>query len=389
MKLTIKHTNIFTRNKKELEDNDIRFIVNQGGSRSSKTYSLCQLFIWYALNVPNKTISIVRKSFPALRGSVMKDFFEIMRELNLYEEERHSKSNNIYLFPNGTEVEFFSLDDAQKVRGRKRDVLWCNEANELSFEEYNQLNMRTTDKLFFDFNPSDTEHWLYDIIERSNSKMIHSTYKDNIFLNKNQVTEIEELIKIDKDYYNIYALGLPSKSTHTIYNHQIKYIEELDRYDETIYGLDFGFKHPTALIECKFREDIVYCKEIIYETHLTSDDLIIKMKELKISKSTKIICDYARPEIIEDLRREGYNCLNAIKNVREGIDAVKSYKLFYHHQSIGLANEFRNYKWQSKGERLLDDPIKLFDDALDALRYAVLFHKKNNRKSGGYDFVSF
>ena len=389
MKLTIKHTNIFTRNKKELEDNDVRFIVNQGGSRSSKTYSLCQLFIWYALNIPNKTISIVRKSFPALRGSVMKDFFEIMRDLNLYEEERHSKSQNIYLFPNGTEVEFFSLDDAQKVRGRKRDMLWCNEANELSFEEYIQLNMRTTSKLFFDFNPSDTEHWLYDIIERSNSKMIHSTYKDNIFLNKSQISEIEELIKIDKDYYNIYALGLPSKSTHTIYNHQIKYIEELDRYDETIYGLDFGFKHPTALIECKFREDIVYCKEIIYETHLTSDDLIIKMKELKISKSTKIICDYARPEIIEDLRREGYNCLNAIKNVKEGIDAVKSYKLFYHHESTGLSNEFRNYKWQSKGERLLDEPVKLFDDALDALRYAVLFHKKNNRKSGGYDFISF
>lgn len=389
MKLTIKHTNIFTRNKKELEDDNIRFIVNQGGSRSSKTYSLCQLFIWYALNIPNKTISIVRKSFPALRGSVMKDFFEIMKDLNLYEEERHSKSSNIYLFPNGTEVEFFSLDDAQKVRGRKRDVLWCNEANELSFEEYNQLNMRTTDKLFFDFNPSDTEHWLYDIIERDNSKMIHSTYKDNIFLNKNQVTEIEELIKIDKDYYNIYALGLPSKSTHTIYNHQIKYIEELPRYDETIYGLDFGYKHPTALIECNFREDIVYCKEVIYETHLTSEDLIIKMKELKISKSTKIICDYARPEIIEDLRREGYNCLNAIKNVKEGIDAVKSYKVFYHHESTGLANEFRNYKWQSKGERLLDEPVKLFDDALDALRYAILFHKKNNRKSGGYDFISF
>lgn len=389
MKLTIKHTNIFTKNKKELEDENIRFIINQGGSRSSKTYSLCQLFIWYAINVPNKTISVVRKTFPSLRGSVMKDFFNIMRELNIYEEERHSKSQNIYVFPNGTEVEFFSLDDAQKVRGRKRDVLWCNEANELSFEEYNQLNMRTSDKLFFDFNPSDTEHWLYDIIERSNSKMIHSTYKDNIFLNKSQISEIEELIKIDKDYYNIYALGLPSKSTHTIYNHQIKYIEELDRYDETIYGLDFGFKHPTALIECKFREDIVYCKEIIYETHLTSEDLIIKMKSLNISKSTKIICDYARPEIIEDLRREGYNCLNAIKNVREGIDAVKTYKLFYHHQSIGLANEFRNYKWQSKGERLLDEPIKLFDDALDALRYAVLFHKKNNRKSGGYDFISF
>lgn len=387
--LTIKHTNVFTRNYEALSDDKIRFVVNQGSTRSSKTYSLCQLIIVYCLNNPGKIVSIVRKSFPSLRGTVMRDMIEILNELKLYQEDRHNRTENLYSFANGAKIEFFSLDDAQKVRGRKRDVLWCNEANELSFEEYNQLNFRTSDKLFFDFNPSDTEHWLYDILEKNDAVLIHSTYKDNTFLPNSLVKEIEDLINIDVDYYNIYALGLPSKSTHTIYNHQIKYIEELNRYDETIYGLDFGYKHPTALIECNFREDIVYCKEAIYETHLTSEDLIIKMKALNISKSIKIICDYARPEIIEDLRREGYNCLNAIKNVKEGIDAVKSYKVFYHHESTGLANEFRNYKWQSKGDRLLDEPVKLFDDALDALRYAVLFHKKNNRKSGGYDFISF
>ena len=264
-----------------------------------------------------------------------------------------------------------------------------NEANELSFEEFNQLNFRTHDKVIMDFNPSSSEHFIYEMMDREESVKIHSTFRDNPFLDKKIIKEIEALKDTDFDLYQIYNLGLPSKSTHTIYNHQIKYIEELDRYDETIYGLDFGYKHPTALIECNFREDIVYCKETIYETHLTSEDLIIKMKALNISKSTKIICDYARPEIIEDLRREGYNCLNAIKNVKEGIDAVKSYKVFYHHESTGLANEFRNYKWQSKGDRLLDEPVKLFDDALDALRYAILFHKKNNRKSGGYDFISF
>ena len=392
--LVIKHTSVFSKNYEALNKNKIRFVVNQGGTRSSKTYSLCQLIILYCLQNEMKIVSIVRRSFPALRASVMRDFFEIMRLLDLYEEKRHRKVENIYEFPNGSSVEFFSLDDSQKVRGRKRDVLWCNEANELSFEDFNQLNFRTTEKLFFDFNPSDDEHWLYDVIEKEDATFIHSTYKDNTFLPNSLIKEIEDLIKIDQDYYNVYALGLPSKSTHTIYNHQKPYIEELERYDSTILGLDFGYKHPTALIECNFREDIVYCKELIYETHLTSEDLLLKMNNIFLergwSKSMLIVADYARPEMIEDLVRNGFNVQNAIKNVKEGIDAVKTYKLFYNQNSVNLAKEFRNYKWKAIGEKLTDEPIKLFDDGLDAIRYAVLYHKKNYRSnSGSWDFVSF
>jgi phage terminase large subunit len=227
------------------------------------------------------------------------------------------------------------------------------------------------------------------MMDREETTKIHSTFRDNPFLDNKIIKEIEALKDTDFDLYQIYNLGLPSKSNHTIFNHQKPYIEELPRYDETIYGLDFGYVHATALIECNFREDIVYCKEIIYESYLTTEDLIVKMKALNISKSTKIICDYARPEIIEELRREGYNCLNAIKNVKEGIDAVKSYKVFYHHESINISKEFRNYKWKTIGDKITDEPVKLWDDGIDSLRYAVLFHKKNNRKSGGYDFISF
>jgi phage terminase large subunit len=218
--IEIKHTGVFTKNLKALESKSIRFIVNQGGTRSSKTYSLCQLMIYYCLNNAGKTVSIVRKSFPSLRKSVMKDFFEILDELGIYSESSHRKVENIYEFPNKSAIEFFSVDDAQKLRGSKRDILWANEANELSFEEYNQLNFRTSGKLFFDFNPSDDEHWLYDIIEKPDAIKIHSTYKDNTFLARSLIKEIEDLIQVDGDYYNIYALGLPSKSTHTIYSHQ-------------------------------------------------------------------------------------------------------------------------------------------------------------------------
>jgi len=318
---------------------------------------------------------------------------DLLTQYGLYDERRHNKTEQIITFPNGSKLEFFSLDDSQKIRGRKRDLLWCNEANELSFEEFNQLNFRTSEKLFFDFNPSDTEHWLYDLLEKEDATLVHSTYKDNMFLPKNLVKEIEDLINVDRDYYNIYALGLPSKSTHTIYNHQKPYVDELPKYNETILGLDFGFTHPTALIECNFREDVVYTKELIYESHLTSEDLCDKIelifREKGWSKSQTIVADYARPEMIQDLLRRGFNVMNADKSVKEGIDAVKTYKVFYHHLSNNIAKEFRNYKWKSQGESLLDEPIKKFDDALDAIRYAVLHHKHNSRRSGGWDFVSF
>lgn len=393
MRLDIKHTGVFAKNFDALNKKDIRFIINQGGTRSSKTYSLIQMVIVYALQNKNKIISVVRKSFPPLRKSVMREFFKVLQEMGIYEESMHRKMDNTYTFTTGTMVEFFSVDDPQKVRGQARDVLWANEANELTFEDYNQLNFRTTEKLFFDFNPSDSEHWLYDVMEKPNATMIHSTYRDNPFLPKDQVQQIEEAILVDQNYYNIYALGLPSKSTHTIYTHQQPYIETLPRYDETIIGLDFGHVHPTAMIRVDIRENIYHARELIYETQLTTEELIERIKDVfnkeGLSMNTTIVADYARPEIIEEIRRHGFNIHNAIKNVKEGIDAVKSVRVFYHQDSLNLLREFRNYKWKSIGEKLIDEPIKAFDDALDALRYAILWYKKNNSTAGSWDFAAF
>lgn len=392
MELELKTTKVFSKNHQQLQDDKIRFIINQGGSRSSKTYSLCQLLIVYCLQQPNKVVSIVRKSFPAVRATVMRDFFEVLRDLDLYNSEYHNKTQHIYRFPNGTEVEFFSVDDEQKIRGRKRNICWCNEANELNRDEFVQLNIRTDDKFFCDFNPSDTEHWLYDLIDREDSIKIHSTYKDNPFLPKSLVKEIEELIKTDEDYYNIYALGIPSKSKNTIFNHQ-KYYTTLPEKTETILGLDFGYQHPTALVRCEFVENQVYVEELLYESYLTTPEMISRLKEIftinSFPKHTTIVCDYARPEIIEELRRNGFNCVNAIKNVNEGIDAVKSKELFIHKDSYNLKKELSNYKWKMKGEYPTDEPIKKFDDGMDAMRYATLYYKRNNVNVGGWDFTSF
>jgi phage terminase large subunit len=377
--LELQHTPVFTKNFDALNDEKVRFIINQGGSRSSKTYSLCQMMIVYCLTTPGKMVSIVRKTFPILRGTVMRDFIEVMRELDLYEEKNHHKTEQIYHFPNGSQIEFFAADNEQKLRGRKRDVLWVNESNELNFEEFTQLNMRTADKLIFDFNPSENFHWLYDLISRPEAILIHSTYKDNPFLPESQVKEIENLIQYDESYYKIYALGEKGTGKTTIYTHW-KHYEHLPEIKETYYGLDFGFNHPTALIEVNIIDNTCYVKEIIYKEGLTSTDLIKMMDELQISKKKEIACDTARPEIIEDLRRKGYNAKSAIKDVKDGIDSVKSSGLFIHKESINILKEISSYKWKVNGDILLDEPVKVYDDAMDAMRYAIHYWKSKNKK---------
>jgi phage terminase large subunit len=213
--LKIQATTVFQRNW----DATTRFVINIGGSRSTKTYSILQLLIVKALESTEPlVISIVRKSLPSLRISVMRDFFNILKQLDLYNEEYHNKTENTYQLNNSI-VEFFSIDDAQKRRGTKRDILFVNEANELDWEDFFQLNIRTTTQVYFDFNPSET-FWYNDQIQtRDDITIIHSTYKDNPYLNDDQIKEIERLQHTDLQYYQIYALGQFAGSIDRIYQY--------------------------------------------------------------------------------------------------------------------------------------------------------------------------
>ena len=214
--MEIKSTVIFEKNYDAILG-DKRFIINEGGSRSSKTYSLCQLMIIYCLQNNNKVVSVIRKTFPALRATVLRDFIEILKEIGLYKQESHNKSEQIYTFANGSMIEFFSVDEEQKIRGRKRDIAWCNEANELYFDDFTQLNMRTEDKLIFDYNPSDSASWLYELPAEESIK-IKSTYKDNPFLADSIKAQIEDLKRTDEALYQIYALGEKAISKSNIYS---------------------------------------------------------------------------------------------------------------------------------------------------------------------------
>ena len=371
--MQINATNIFARNWDAL-NSDKRFIINQGGSRSSKTYSLCQMIIVYCVQNPNKVVSIVRKTFPALRATVMRDFFEIMKDLEIYEKANHNMSENIYRFPNGSIVEFFSVDDEQKIRGRKRDIGWCNEANELWFEDFQQLNMRTEEKLIFDYNPSDSSSWLYKL-PAEESVLIKSTYRDNPFLPESIKRQIEDLKRTDEALYQIYALGEKAISKSNIYNNWTFLGRKPQRFQSYVYGLDFGYNHPTALIRVYWSDGDIWIEPVIYESYLTTSELIEKFKQLEIEKTVDILADYSRPEIIAELQNAGFNVNNANKSVKMGINFVKTFGVFCQ-EDEALKKEYENYKWKKVGDIITEEPVKLYDDAMDAVRYATTYIKE-------------
>lgn len=378
--LEINHTEVFTRNL-DAYNGGKRYILNQGGSRSSKTYSLCQLLIYICLT-KKVSASIVRQSLPSLRGSVMRDFFEILKDLNIYDANSHQKTENYYKFPNGSMVEFFATIDDQKLRGRKRDILYMNEANEISFAEFNQLVLRTTSAVFIDYNPSDTESYIYDLLkDEEKSILIKSTYKDNPFLEKQQVDYIENLINVDENWYKVYALGERPISESRIYNHFKLYSDE-QKSTDWCYGLDFGYNHPCALVKVQFVENRVYIEELLYKQKLTVSELIDEVRIL-ISDNKPIYCDSARPEIIAELRQRGLSAKESNKSVKEGINAVKSSLIYIDVNSTNILKEYKLYSWKMKGEQVTDEVIKMNDDAMDAMRYAIFTHQKRKFNSKG------
>jgi len=380
--MEINSTVIFEKNYAALQDKDVRFIINEGGSRSSKTYSLCQMIIVYSLQNKGKVTSIIRKTFPALRATVMRDFLEIMKEMDLYDVNSHNKSEHIYTFPNGSIVEFFSVDDEQKIRGRKRDLAWCNEANELFYDDFTQLNMRTEWKLIFDYNPSESASWLYELPQEE-SILIKSTYRDNPFLPDSIRRQIEDLKRTDESLYQIYALGEKAISKSNIYSNWTFIKHRPARFVNYVYGLDFGYNHPTALMRVYWCESDIYIEPVIYESYLTTTNLIERCELLGVEKNITIVADYARPEIIAEMNNAGYDVQNANKVVKKGIDNIKTFGVFCEDESR-IKKEYENYKWKKIGDQITDEPVKLWDDAMDAVRYAGTYIRKEYYTDDSY-----
>lgn len=379
--LEVKMTNVFVKNWEALIGNTYKIILNQGGTRSSKTYSIVQCLIVYCIQNPKVSVSMVRISLPMLKRSIIRDFISIMNDMKLYDVSKHNKTEQIYTFSNGSSVEFLSADSVDKLKGPGRDILVLNEATELSKEVYLQLSMRTRGKIIIDFNPEDNDHWVYDLINKPESILIKSTYKDNPFLPQSQIDTIEDMINVDENYYKTYVLGERPTSGSRIYTHFKQYSDEIDS-NNYVYGLDFGFNHPCALVKTTVDGNKVYVKEEIYQSKMTTSDLVERMEQLGIDKRKYIYCDSARPEVIEELRRAGYTrATKSDKSVKAGIDKVKSMEIFINVNSENLWKEYRLYSWKTHNDTILDEPVKLNDDGMDAMRYAV--HTYN--KGGGYN----
>lgn len=344
--------------------------------------------------------SVVRKSMPSLKATAMHDFFTILRDLNLYSEASHNKSENIYHL-HGNTIEFFGLDEPQKVRSRRRGFLWGNEINELTLEDWRQLTLRTDKRIYGDFNPSDQFHWIYDhVLNRQDCELIVSTYRDNPFLPAEIVREIESYRDIDENYWKIYGLGERGAGNATIYTHWQLIDDMPENPDAELYGLDFGFNNQTALQKIGIKDEDVYSDELLYERRLTNFELICKMKgwdqlteserakwlangrtEAEIQKhqlvpyDKPIYADAAEPQRIEEIKQAGFDCHPADKSVKDGIDTMKRRRWFITKRSVHTQKEVKSYRWRQKDDVILDEPVKTNDHLMDATRYPVHTYK--------------
>tara|TARA_R110000782_G_scaffold352_3_gene942 strand:- start:4 stop:1167 length:1164 start_codon:yes stop_codon:yes gene_type:complete len=360
--------------------------IHQGGSRSGKTFSLLQHIVelCYHNEGAGAVITICRKTFPALRASVMRDFFEILEREEMYNPAYHNKSDSTYrLF--GNLIEFISIDMSAKVRGRKRDLLFINECNELSREDFRQLSLRTTGRIIIDYNPSDEFHWLYDdVIGRDDSDFFQTTYKDNPFLEQSIIDEIERYKDMDENFWKVYGLGERGVNRSAVLTHwkQVKQIPP--EYKLMNYGLDFGYTNDPSCIVAVYTDGEGFClDEICYSTGLSNDNICKVLLEAGVQSTDVIIADCAEPKSIDYIHSHGggfnvHPCRKGADSVRAGLDYLRSHPLMITERSINGIKELRNYKYkEDKNGRILNAPVDLFNHFIDASRYAITFNQSN------------
>lgn len=356
--------------------------IHQGGTRSGKTYSILTALIELCHKNSGLVITICRKTFPALRATAMRDFFEILNNEDIYNQDLHNKSDATYQLW-GNMVEFISIDQPQKVRGRKRDVLFINEANEINLEDWRQLLLRTTGRVLLDYNPSDEFHWIYEeVIPREDAEFFRTTYKDNPFLPESVVLEIERFKTADENFWKVYGLGERGTSQATIFTHWKEINQIPNEYKLLNIGLDFGYTNdPTAIVRVYTDGHGFAVDELCYATRLTNSDISKVLRDNQVDRSDVVICDSAEPKSIDEIHAHGFNTHGARKgkdSVKNGIQFLHSRPLLVTARSVNLIRELRNYKWkEDKNGKQLNEPVDSFNHAIDAMRYAITFNQTN------------
>lgn len=398
--------------------------VLQGSARSGKTWGVIY-WIWHLIeNYQGMDIGVCRENSPTLISTVLKDFVEVGLELKLYDERYHNKTRNIYTYNNNT-VEFFALDDEGKARGRKRDILFMNEANRLQWDLVNQLMLRTTSKIIMDFNPSEVDSWIYDqILIRDTCAFLKTTYKNNVrFLPEKILKEMEYMRIHNPSLYRVFGLGERAKQEGQIYdNWRTLKEEEFDFRGADIWLMDFGATNdPTAIIRAKFYSDSIYAKEIHYGYNTRNHYILIHLffngynedthtligdgggMGASIIKELREGFNFTDDQIRQDCELLGYNIksqeqfnrlqtflrngsqyiMGAIKrqgSIKGGIEKLKGYIVYLDVNSANAWDEYIKYCWKvdPKTRKPLGIPIDAYNHFMDALRYGALGHGRQH-----------
>ena len=372
--MNIEGTIVLDKNARAYRDKK-RVIINQGGSGSSKTYSILQLLICIGMGAKEQTtISVVSESRPHLRRGVLRDIKNILQDA--WNDNDFNKTDLVYYFPKAV-LEFFPADDSRKLRGARRDILFINECNNVTKDSYNELEVRTKRCVFLDFNPV-YEFWAHSLVGQPGVEFIKSTYLDaRAVLPQAVVDSIESRRATDPNWWRVYGLGEIGNIeglVHPLFDQVEQMPEDPKAID--FYGLDFGFSQdPAALVHCRVIGQDLYKDQLIYETGMTNDVIAKRMETLGVRQNyDEIFADGAEPKSIEEIRRYGFNIKPAPKgqgSVTSGIQRVNQYRQHWTKRSLDGIKEQRNYRFIVDGlGKITDKPIDDSDHLMSAVRYA-------------------
>lgn len=369
-----------------------RIKIVRGGTSASKTFSILPILIDRAIKTSNLEISVVSESIPHLRRGALKDFLKIMMALGRYNDNQFNKSTLKYTFSNGSYIEFFSVDQPDKLRGARRNVLYVNECNNVDFDSYYQLAIRTSGEIWLDYNPSSLFWVDRELINQDDVDFITLTYLDNEALSETIVKEIESAKEKAKtssywaNWWQVYGLG----QTGSLEGVCIPDWQEIQLPNEArllCYGMDWGYSNdPTSLIAMYKYNDAYIFDELIYQKGLLNSDISNLLKTNGVNDI--IYADSAEPKSIAELNSYGHNVLPVSKgrdSVVYGLNLINQNKVYVTSRSKNLINELRNYTWMvDKQGNKLNKPIDAYNHAIDAMRYAMTSQLENPHKGNYY-----
>lgn len=314
----------------------------------------------------------------------MRDFKNIMIAHKYWSDDNWNATDSVYTFETGSQIEFFSTDNGDKLRGARRDRLFMNEANNCTFDAFEQLEVRTKEFCYLDWNPTN-EFWVYTEIigKRDDIELIIVTYLDNEALPAEIVSSIEQR-KNRPAWWKVYGEGQLGEVDGKIYKDwqiidSIPHEARLERY-----GLDFGYTNdPSSIIGIYYYNGGYILDEVCYQKGMSNKQIADVLNE---QSKVLIVADSAEPKSIDELRLYGLNIIPATKgpgSINQGIQFVQDQRISMTKRSVNLIKEYRNYLWDTdKNGKILNVPAGGLDHALDATRYGFssLAPKKDEKQ---------